>query len=275
MEPFILKKNEYFVIHEWTEKFPGLIAGFTTKNGGHSEKSFATLNLGLHVNDENIKVQKNRRHLAKSLTFPLDQWVAAEQTHQIHIEKVTRKDGGRGSLQYEDSFKETDGFYTAEKDLLLTMCYADCVPIYFCHEQTGAIGTVHAGWRGTVHGIASEMTALYKKEGMDMAGLHAVIGPAICGSCYIVDDRVISFIKNSLDELDNKAYTQIEENQYHLDLKELNREILLKSGLLDQNIMVSNLCTSCQNEHFFSHRRDKGKTGRMMSFIGWKEDFKF
>ncbi|MBY0120778.1 peptidoglycan editing factor PgeF [Bacillus sp. S/N-304-OC-R1] len=272
MEPFILKKNEYFVIEQWAEKFPRLVAGFTTKAGGFSEGDFSSMNLGLHVNDSLETVHKNRKHMAESLGFPLHSWTGAEQTHQIQIEKVTIRDGGKGSLIYDEAFRATDGFFTTDKGLLLTLCFADCVPLYFCHMETGAIGAAHAGWKGTVNGIAREMVDVYKKEGMKAEDLHVVIGPSICGKCYIVDNKVISQIDLKVADSLEKPYTLIEENQYHLDLKQFNKSILLKSGVLEKNISVTNLCTSCENDHFFSHRRDKGKTGRMMSFIGWKED---
>ncbi|WNS77095.1 peptidoglycan editing factor PgeF [Bacillus sp. DTU_2020_1000418_1_SI_GHA_SEK_038] len=273
MEPFIFKKSEYFVINEWEEKFPRLLAGFTSKKGGVSKGAYSSMNLGLHVNDSLQSVRQNREHMGEILGFPLHTWVSAEQTHDIHIEKVVKEDRGRGSLQYEDSFNATDGFFTTDTGLLLTLCYADCVPLYFFHEKSKAIGVAHAGWKGTVNGIAREMVAMYKQEGMDIEGLHAVIGPSICGNCYIVDNRVISLINKNLADYHPKPYTQIEDNQYFLDLKQLNKDILIKSGVLEKNISVTNLCTSCENNDFFSHRRDKGKTGRMMSFIGWKEDF--
>jgi YfiH family protein len=272
MEPFILKKSEYFVIDEWSKEFPGLVAGFTTKNSGFSEGDYSTMNLGLHVNDSADSVRQNREHIAHCIKFPLNTWVSAEQTHHIHIEKVTKKNGGKGSIDYQDAYKETDGFFTTDKGLLLTLCYADCVPLYFCHEDSKAIGTAHAGWKGTVNGIAEEMVETFKTAGLGPEGIHAVIGPSICGNCYIVDNRVISLIEQRLDGFENKPYTQLEDNQFQLDLRQLNKYILLKSGVLDKKIKVSTLCTSCQNGHFFSHRRDKGKTGRMMSFIGWKED---
>lgn len=267
-----MRKNEYFVINKWAEKFPGLIAGFTTKAGGFSEGDFSSMNLGLHVNDSLETVQKNRKHIAECLSFPIHSWTGAEQTHETHIEKVMMEDGGKGSVIYEDAFRATDGFFTAEKGLLLTLCYADCVPLYFCHEETGAIGSAHAGWKGTVNGIAREMVEVFLKEGLKAEGIHVVIGPSICGKCYIVDDRVISQIDMKLADCQEKPYTQVEDNQFQLDLRQLNKSILLMSGVLEENISVSNLCTSCESNHFFSHRRDKGKTGRMMSFIGWKED---
>ncbi|MBU8877738.1 peptidoglycan editing factor PgeF [Bacillus sp. FJAT-29790] len=272
MEPFILKNSEYFVIKEWAEKFHGLTAGFTSKNGGCSQEPFSTMNVGLHVNDSFETVSQNRKRMANLLDFPLDSWIGAEQTHEVHIEKVSLDSAGKGSLLYDESFKGTDGFFTFEKGILLTLCYADCVPLFFCHEATGAIGAAHAGWKGTVYGIAREMVQLYQREGMDEKGIHVIIGPSICEKCYIVDDRVISLVENKLEDIENKPYNQVGDNQFHLDLKQLNKEILLKAGIMEKNMKVSNLCTSCDTDHFFSHRRDKGKTGRMMSFIGWKED---
>ena len=272
MEPFILEKNEFFTIDEWSRKNPGLIVGFSSKNGGVSKTPYSTMNLGLHVNDTLEAVQSNRQRMAELIHFPLSNWVGAEQTHGIHIEKIAKKDIGKGSLVYEDSFKSTDGFLTEDKGVLLTMCYADCVPLYFLHEDSGIIGLAHAGWKGTVGGIATEMIRKFESEGMDKKGIQVVIGPSICKNCYVVDERLITLVEKLLEEKDNKPYNQIEEQQYELDLKQLNYLLLLKAGINEENIKVTNFCTSCHSEHFFSHRRDKGMTGRMMSFIGWKED---
>lgn len=272
MEPFILRRNEFFTIDEWSRKNPGLVVGFTSKNGGFSEDHFSTMNLGWHVNDALDAVHSNRERLAELIGFPLRKWVGAEQTHDIHIERVMAKDAGKGSIVYRDSFKSTDGFFTKAKGVLLTLCYADCVPLYFLHEETGAVGIAHAGWKGTVGGIAIEMVRMFESEGMDIKGLHAIIGPSICKNCYVVDERVIVLVEKLLEENENKPYNQIEHHQYELDLKQLNKRLLLTAGIIEENIKVTNFCTSCHDEHFFSHRRDKGKTGRMMSFIGYKED---
>jgi len=274
MEPFLLEKNEIFVIKEWMDECPELIAGFTSKNGGCSKEPFSSLNAGLHVNDSTDSVRANRNKIADILQFPAKKWVGAEQTHHTHIEKVTFASAGRGSLDYEESFKGTDGFFTRDQGLLLTLCYADCVPLFFLHKETGSIGIAHAGWKGTVHGIAREMVSLFQKEGIPEKDIKTVIGPAICGNCYQVDDRVIEFVKGWTKDENDKPYRQIEDHQYLLDLKQLNKDILIKAGVLEENIQVTKWCTSCDSQYFFSHRRDNGKTGRMMSFIGWKEDLK-
>ncbi|WP_226644068.1 peptidoglycan editing factor PgeF [Mesobacillus subterraneus] len=273
MEPFSLKSQEYFVIKEWMERFPGLKVGFTTKNGGVSNQdAFTGLNFGFHVGDEQNAVCENRRLLADQIAFPLSGWVGAEQTHDIHIARVEKSDQGRGSTNYDSSFAETDGFLTNEQGILLTLCYADCVPLYFIEPETRLIGVAHAGWKGTVHGIAAEMISKFQQNGAKTENISAVIGPSICKKCYIVDERVINLVKNILDGVDKLPYNQVSEGQYSLDLKELNRLILLKAGVSDGNIQVTDYCTSCHSEHFYSHRRDKGNAGRMMAYIGWKED---
>lgn len=274
MEPFILKDTRYLLIKEWMDQFPYLVAGFTSKNGGLSESYFSTLNLGLHVNDSITSVIENRQCVADALHFPVESWIGAEQTHKVNIEMVTKEDAGKGSISYEESIKDTDGFFTFDKNILLTLCFADCVPIFFLHEDTGAIGLAHAGWKGTVNGIADGMVKLYQKNGIEEKEIRVIIGPSICKKCYIVDEPIITLVKNRLGDNGNHLFHQLKENQFELDLKEVNKTILLQAGILAENIHVTDFCTSCHEKDFFSHRRDNGSTGRMMSFIGWKEDLR-
>jgi YfiH family protein len=272
MEPFFLKNNQYFLIHDWVKEQDGLIAGFTTKNGGRSQNEYSSLNFGFHVNDQFEAVCENRKLFADLIQFPVHHWVGAEQTHEINILKVGKKERGRGSLSYEDAFKKTDGFFTMENGILLTLCFADCVPLFFYAPKEKAIGIAHGGWRGSVSGIAEEMIGVFLKESIVPKDILVVMGPSICENCYIVDDYVTQFVKNRLEDIAEKPYNLVNGNQYRLNLKELNRQILLKAGVPDENIRITNYCTSCHQDQFFSHRRDKGHTGRMMGFIGWKED---
>jgi polyphenol oxidase len=272
MEPFILKTKEYLVIEEWEKQWPNLVIGFSTKNGGFSNNQYSTLNMGLHVGDNRDVVAQNKQTLAKLIDIPLNKWVATEQTHGINLKKVSNVDGGRGSFQYTDSILNTDGLYTNDSDVLLTLCYADCVPIFFIDSESKMIGIVHAGWKGSVHGIAREIVEAWRLYGIQTATIKVAIGPSICKQCYIVDDFVINLVEKRLEDVEKKPYNLIKDNQYQLDLRELNKQILINSGILESNILVTNYCTSCHSEMFFSHRGDGGKTGRMMSFIGWKED---
>jgi polyphenol oxidase len=271
MEPFVLKNQSFFSIESWMEHYPSLVAGFTTKNGGNSSGIYENLNLGFHVGDHQPVVCANRNKLAELLQFPLNQWVGAEQTHDIVIQKVTKSDCGKGSDAYEHSFKGVDGFYTNEEGILLTLCFADCVPLFFMAFEKRMIGIAHAGWKGTVNSIARQMIEAFKSEGIDSEDIFVAIGPSICEKCYIVDERVIHFVENTLEDVEKKPYNLIKEGQYSLDLREVNKQILLRAGVPEKNILETGLCSSCDEREFFSHRRDKGQTGRMVSFIGWKE----
>ena len=271
MDPFVLKEKEYFSLPNWVQKYPNLTVGFTTKNGGNSKAAFDSLNMGFHVKDHVQVVCDNREIVAEKLTFPTQNWVGAQQTHDIKIKKISKHEKGYGAMNYETAFSGIDGFYTFENDILLTLCFADCVPIYFLHGESRAIGIAHAGWKGTVGGIAAEMIRKFQSEGIGANEISVVIGPSICENCYIVDDYVINLVHNKLEDVVILPYNKISDHQYQLNLKECNRLFLIKAGVPSENIQVTNLCTSCQSEHFYSHRRDQGKTGRMISFIGWKE----
>ncbi|MBD1379946.1 peptidoglycan editing factor PgeF [Metabacillus arenae] len=250
-----------------------VVAGFSTKNGGVSKSHFESLNTGLHVHDDPEDVINNRRRIADFLSFPLESWVCAEQTHKDRIKKVSRLDAGKGATEYLTSIQDTDGLYTGEKGLLLVLCYADCVPIYFYDHDKKLVGVVHAGWKGTVANIAGKMIQRWKQEeNSAIESIQAVIGPSICENCYVVDDYVVDQVNKHLHKSDDKPYEEVSKGQYRLDLKKLNRQLLLKAGLKQEQIHSSSLCTSCHSDLFFSHRRDRGKTGRMMSFIGLKEE---
>lgn len=271
MEPFVLTNQSFLTIENWMKLCPGLIAGMSTKLGGVSKGSFESLNLGFHVKDCGPDVCFNRQTIAELLDFPLNNWAGAEQVHGVHIKKIIKADRGKGSNSYESAFAGTDGFYTNEEGILLTLCFADCTPLFFLAPNAKMIGAAHAGWKGTVGMIGKQMVEAWKAEGINPEEILVAVGPSICEKCYIVDNRVINLVENILEDVDRKPYNQIKEGQYALDLRELNKLILLKAGIPEQNIIMTHYCSSCHHELFFSHRRDEGSTGRMLSFIGWKE----
>ncbi len=272
MEPFILEQQEFLKVRSWTNAAPRLVAGFTTVSGGVSKEPYESLNMGFHVGDSPDSVRTNRAVLSEAAGFPLQSWVCAEQTHGINIRKITLHDRGTGAEKYNEAFRDTDGFYTDDKGVLLSLCYADCVPLYFFDQDSGRIGVAHAGWKGTTGGIAGEMIKCFTRDGSRPENILAVIGPSICKTCYIVDKRVIDEVEKILDGVEQNTYNQVSENEYELDLKKVNQLIMLSSGLKKENISVTEYCTSCDSGLFFSHRRDKGLTGRMSAFIGWKEE---
>jgi YfiH family protein len=272
-ETFHQKDTTYLSLFNWEKLIDGLTVGFSTKLGGGSNEAFSTLNLGLHVHDQPQTVVANREILANRTAFPLNNWVFAEQIHSTHIEKVTKQNGGRGLYSYEDGLSNCDGFYTSEKGIMLSLCFADCVPLYFLAPEKPLIGVAHAGWQGTAKDIGGDMIRKWKNvEGVNPSEIKVAIGPAIGPCCYIVDNRVISEINNNIIDKYPLPYSIVSQGQYKLDLKQLNKYLLLESGVKEENMIISQHCTSCEKDLFFSHRRDEGKTGRMLSFIGINEE---
>ncbi|WP_461201684.1 peptidoglycan editing factor PgeF [Anoxybacillus sp. TBDG-1] len=252
------------------DDWENVIVAFTTKRGGVSSEPFATLNVGMHVNDHRHAVYENRKKVAEQLNVSLDRWVCADQVHGVHIEKVTNEHAGKGVRTYDTALPHTDGLYTSEQQLMLALCFADCVPLYFFAPSKKLIGLAHAGWKGTVHNIAGEMVKRWNEEGVDARDMYVVIGPSIGRCCYIVDDRVITFVQKALVNSSQSLYNETSKEQYALDLKEMNKQLLQQAGVPIEHIAISSYCTSCGQSLFFSHRRDGGKTGRMMALIGWR-----
>ncbi|WP_316568444.1 peptidoglycan editing factor PgeF [Neobacillus sp. YIM B06451] len=271
MEPFISQHESILVLGGWMKDYPGLSAGFTTRAGGYSTGEYESMNTGFHVGDNQNLVRKNREAIARLAGFPLLDIVGAEQTHGTNIVKAGSSLKGRGASAYSDSVPDTDGFYTNEPGILLSLCFADCVPLYFFDPGSGMVGIAHAGWKGTVNGIGPKMIDAWKSEGISPTTILAAIGPSICKNCYIVDDRVIAFAEKRLEHVEKKPYNQISAGQYSLDLQAMNKLLLEEAGIPSRNISTTGLCSSCGGGSFFSHRREKGKTGRMLGFIGWKE----
>ncbi|MBM7571746.1 peptidoglycan editing factor PgeF [Aquibacillus albus] len=266
MEPFLLNNHSTLLIEDWKKDAPTLVAGITTRDGGVSKGSFASLNLGFHVPDTPEHVLENRESLAEFLKIPLRNWVMGEQTHQTKVVVVSHADAGKGAFEHRSTLNGVDGIITSERGLLCTAMFADCVPLYFFDPITGWIGIAHAGWRGTVNKMAKEMVDSLVNQGVDVQSLRVTIGPCISQFNYEVDDKVVDHIPNNWKE---KVVKRTKTGRFLLDLRKLNQEILLDSGVLGENIKVTNFCTF-QDDKFFSHRRDNGMTGRMLGFIGFQ-----
>jgi YfiH family protein len=266
-EPFRQIDQSYFVIKEWESLHPNLIAGITTRQGGESHPPYGSMNLGLHVSDHKEAVITNRQKLSEKLGFPIERWVFAEQVHQTEIVIVTSDHSGKGTLNHHDAMQGCDGLITNEQGLLLTALFADCVPLYFFDPTTGWIGIAHAGWRGSVNHMANAMIEKLQELGVSKTDLRVAIGPSIGKTQYEVDENVVSHLSDNLKE---KTTKPTKKGHYMLDLKGLNYEIITQAGVLDSNISVTSYCTYKEKGMFFSHRRDKGGTGRMVGFIGYK-----
>ena len=221
--------------------------------------------MDLQNRTEKKKVLNDRKRMSEKLGIPLANWIGGRQSHGTNIEIVGKDDSGKGSVSLQNALKSTDGIITKDKNILLTAYFADCVPIYFFDPVKNIIGIVHAGWRGTIQKITKKMVEKFTELGAIPSELLVVIGPCISRQSYEVSKDIIQRIDREYRE---KTMVETEDNRFFLDLKKLNVEILLQSGVLRHNIDMTSFCTYSNNDLFFSYRRDKGKTGRMLGYIG-------
>lgn len=242
-------------------QYPFLVHGFSTRLGGVSEGEFATMNLSYSRGDKKENVDENYRRMAKALSVDTKQLVFSDQVHDT---KIAYADG---SIK---KYEKTDGLITDKKGIVLVTSYADCVPLFFVDVKKEVIGLSHSGWRGTV-GKIGQKTVLKMKEtfGSKEEDIVAVIGPSICGNCYEVSEDVILAFAKEYEKLPiEKIFRKKENNKYMLNLWEANRLLLLQSGLSEKNVHVSGICTACNSELLFSHRKTNGKRGNLNGFLG-------
>ena len=156
-----------------------------------------------------------------------------------------------------------DAVVTALPGIALTILTADCVPILLYDPVRRAVGSVHAGWAGTVKGVARRaVEAMSAAYGTDPSDLLAAIGPSIGPCCYEVDGRVMGPLRGAFPGWDGLA-AMGRPGKWQLDLWKSNRQVLASAGVKDSNIVVMALCTACNTDKFYSHRKSGGKTGRM------------
>lgn len=252
-----------FFLSKWEKEFPHLSVGMSARGSGR--------NYALHVEDDPDHVIANRKALAEKLHLPFAWWTCGEQVHGVDIREVRAEDRGRGSNSRGTAFADTDGLVTREPGVWLTSFYADCVPLIFYSPDADVIGIAHAGWRGTVSGIGPRMVRRMVQMGADVKEIRAAIAPSIGGCCYEVDERVAIALQEVLPSVSNEILMPTYPGKWKLDLRLANRELLLLEGILPEHVEVTQWCTSCHPEYFFSYRRDKGKTGRMVAWIAKRD----
>lgn len=241
--------------------------GFTSRIGGTSQPPYDTLNMGFTVQDDPARVLENRRRVAEALDFPLKDLVALKQVHQDRVAVITGDHKGRGALTYETALDNTDALITAEPGVPISTYHADCVPVFFLDPVTPAVGLAHAGWKGTALKIAAKtVTEMNKYFGTRTEDCLVAIGPSIGPCCYEVDARVKEVFEREFVNSD-ALFRATGQEKWHLDLWAANVDALLEIGVPEQHIFVSSMCTGCQNDVFYSHRKENGITGRMAALI--------
>ncbi len=236
---------------------------FTTRLGGVSTGALASLNIGSSRGDDPQNVRENFRRLGRAIGFQPENLVLSRQTHSDIVHKATAQDRGAGFCA--PPLTECDGLITDVPGLALCVFTADCTPILLWDSETGAVGAVHAGWRGTASAIAARaVEAMTREYGSKPENIRAAIGPNI-GPCHFETDEDVPQAMLAAFGPEIQEWISPSGEKYHLDLKAINAWILRRAGV--QQIDVSSECTYCQSSRFWSHRVTGGQRGAQGAII--------
>jgi len=219
--------------------------GFSTRQGGVSTGRFTSLNVSARVGDDPKSVQENRRRLLAAIGCDLIMGVAVSQVHGNRVVVAMHGDRGRGIAAAASEPEEADALVTGETDLALIVVAADCVPILFVDSQRHAIGAAHAGWRGTVAGVAQQTVRKMAAEfGSRPEDVYVCMGPAIGACCYEVATPVFEAFSRAFPHYAPQVTQPARPGHWMLDL-----------------------CTSCHTDMLYSERREGRPSGRFAGVI--------
>lgn len=256
-----------FITFPKLERFSSLKHGFSTRLGGVSKGYFSSMNLSFTTGDDRETVIKNYEIFSRALNIKPESIVLSRQTHTDNIRVVTGADCGKG-LYKEFDYSDVDALVTNTPGITLVTHSADCCLLAFYDPDKRVIAAAHAGWRGTVAEIGKKTVQKMQQEfDCNPESIIAGIAPSIGKCCYEVDDPVYNAF-TKIDYLDlSRIFSAKSGGKYMLDLWEANRQILLHSGIKNENIDITDLCTNCNHDEFHSHRATAGKRGVNALFI--------
>lgn len=236
--------------------------GFTTRLGGVSTGEWASMNLQYHRGDAPDHVDENYRILARAIGFFVKNLVMTRQTHSDRVRVVDRScHAGLDHHQYP----ECDALVTRDPGTALVVFTADCTPILLYDPITGAVGAAHAGWRGTASAIAAKTVETMCREfGSKPWDIRAAIGPNIGPCCFETGEDVPKAMRQTFGE-EAERWVRAQNEKYYVNLKELNALALRRAGV--RQIEISEACTMCHPNRFWSHRVTQGHRGTQGGII--------
>ena len=246
-----------------------VINGFSTRLGGASKGRFATMNFSYSRKDDPADVLENFTRMADALGVERDRMVVSYQTHTTNVRRVTREDEGKGVIRERD-YRNVDGLITDVPGITLVTFYADCVPLYLVDPVHYAIGLSHSGWRGTVRRMGQvTMDAMKEAFGTRPEDVTACIGPSICRDCFEVGEEVAEAFADAFDPKYRDALyrANAKPGKYQLDLWKANEIIFQEAGVPKEQIHTTNICTMCNSDYLFSHRRVGEERGTLAAFL--------
>ena len=258
----VKKGNLCYYIIESFEK-TGLVKHcFTTRRGGVSENEYESMNLRVNCGDSRENIMENYGIICRELDIDIKSLVLSKQVHGTDIADVSMTDCGNGLLR-ENKFESADALVTAQRGVTLVTFYADCVPVFLLDKRRGVLALVHSGWRGTV-GRISALTAAHmsKNYGSKKEDILAAVGPSVRACHFEVGGEVAEVFEEEFgSESIAKGY-----DKPHVDLQRCVVAQLSEYGIPPDNITDSGICTCCNGDLFYSHRKMGERRGTMAAF---------
>jgi YfiH family protein len=249
----------YYQFDRFVEGGSSLVHGCFTRLGGVSPSPWKSLNTGHTVGDDLERVRENHRRIWSALGIQGEDVVSPHQVHGAAVRVVDNTDRGRVC-------EKTDALITNTPDVYLMLRFADCVPVLFYDPVRGTVGLAHAGWRGTVAGIArATAQRMVESFGGRPSDILVGIGPSIGPCCYEVGENVLEAAREAFPRAPQLVHRQ-ENGSWHFDLWAANRYQLEQVGVT--KVEVSGLCTAGRTDEWFSHRVERGRTGRLGAVMG-------
>lgn len=239
------------------QRIAAITHGFTTRTGGVSQAPFHSLNLGTRVEDDRGAVLQNRASVRRALGRPDASLVTLRQVHGEAIVEVKRSAGPN---------IEGDALWTRDREALLAILVADCLPVLLADRAGRVVAAVHAGWRGTEKRLVASMVARLVAAGVPAGELVASLGPCIGPCCFEIGEDVALRLRAAFGHDEDAVRARGE--RFVADLWALNQRALVEAGVPLTSIDRVARCTRC-DPAFFSYRRDDKRTGRQAGVIGF------
>lgn len=237
----------------------GFVHGFPERSGGVSSGLRASLNLGKRWGDDEANVEENRRLLAVHAGYEPEQLQIMRHVHGTSVWKV-------GEPLPEPA--EFDGLVCDRPGPVLGAFAADCIPLLFADPVARVIGSAHAGWRGTVGGVATNVVSRMVELGATPGNIRVALGPSIGKCCFEVGPEVVDEFRAAFGQVEGMVVAGPHKD--HIDLRVAMRTQLERAGVAPQHIDAAPPCTRCEGERFFSYRRDGKDGGVHMAFIAMR-----
>ena len=249
---------------------PEVRHGFSTRKGGVSPAPWDSLNLRIGCEDTQENLQENYRRFCGAVGVNMDGTVMSRQVHETTVRVCHAEDAGKGLFSPRNY--TADALVTREPALPLVVFSADCGIILLYDPVQRAIGAIHAGWRGCAAGIVEKtVQTMQDVFSSDPSHIIAAIGPCIGQCCFETDDDVADAMMAALGREEAIPYLERHGSKWHVDLAGLNRQWLLRAGLVPGHIDVCGLCTACHPDLFWSHRKMGDARGAQIAMISLPE----